>query len=123
MTPRDILLYSKTRVLLSHPPRSFFLQQIGQRDPQTDVMQRVKDLDTLNSKWDVFIKSLPPGSGIHQKRREKEYKSQRVWKSPRKHSSINQQDSCTNELSETAAACTGPAQFCTRSSPKAEWRK
>jgi hypothetical protein len=31
------------------------------RDPQPDIMQRVKDLGTLSPKWDVIIKSLPSG--------------------------------------------------------------
>jgi hypothetical protein len=32
-----------------------------QRDPQTDTMQRVKDIDTLSHKIDISIKSLPSG--------------------------------------------------------------
>jgi hypothetical protein len=31
------------------------------RDPQPDMTQRVRDLGTLSSKWDVSIKSLPLG--------------------------------------------------------------
>lgn len=31
------------------------------KDPQPVIMQRVRDLGTFNTKWDVSIKSLPSG--------------------------------------------------------------
>ncbi|MGE9806615.1 hypothetical protein ACQP3L_39265, partial [Escherichia coli] len=31
------------------------------RDPQSNIMKRVRDLGTLSRKWDVFIKPLPSG--------------------------------------------------------------
>lgn len=33
------------------------------RDPQPDIIQRARDLETFSSKWDISIKSLFSGSG------------------------------------------------------------
>ncbi|CAO2581047.1 hypothetical protein LEMLEM_LOCUS1736, partial [Lemmus lemmus] len=41
---------------------------------------------------------------------QKEYKSQRRWKTSRKQSPLNQHEQNIRELTETEAACTGPAQ-------------
>jgi hypothetical protein len=74
------------------------------RDLQPDVMHKVKDLGTLISKWDAITNpSLLRAQD----------KSQKGQRTSRKQSFF--------ELTETAAACTGPAQVCTRSSACTLW--
>jgi hypothetical protein len=64
--------------LLSHHQRSFLLQQVRtNRDPQLENMQR-RDLRALCPKWDVSIKSIPPGLNELWKKRQKECQSQRA---------------------------------------------
>jgi hypothetical protein len=58
--------------------------------------------------------SLFRAQGTLQKRRQKECKSQRGWKTPRKQGPLHQpHDEHAQEPMETEAACTGPAQVCT----------
>ena len=60
MTPNDILLYSWISALLSHHQRGFLLQQMRRhRDPQSDNVQRARDLRALSPKWDVSVKTFP----------------------------------------------------------------
>lgn len=49
------------------------------------------------------------------KRRQKEFKSQRKWRTPRIQGPLNQPDQSSCELTENAAASSGPTQVCTRS--------
>ena len=56
------------------------------RDPHPDIMQRIRDLETLFPKWDVSIKFLPHhSSGNIEEERQKECKSQRGWRAPGRH--------------------------------------
>lgn len=61
MTPSDILLYSH-QYLLSHCQKCFLLRQVGANtETHRQILNRVKDLGTLNPKWDVSIRALPSG--------------------------------------------------------------
>lgn len=50
-----------------------------------------KHYATLSTKWEVYIKSLPPfrAQGALRKRRQKECKSQKKWRTPRKQGHLN----------------------------------
>ena len=92
MTPNDILLYSPNNVLFSHHQRSFLLQQMG-TNTETDVIQSVRDLETLNLKWEFSNKSLPFfSSGYCVKEEAEDCKSQRGWIIPKKHCLPDSQD-------------------------------
>ena len=85
------------------------------RDPQL-TMCRVRDLGTLNPKWDVSIKFSP--SGIRELCRRRSTKMVRARGKeeskemrPSRHSRAEPQMD-----SQTVAACTGPAQFWDRRS-------
>jgi hypothetical protein len=90
------------------------------KDLQPDNTQRVKDPETLSPKWG--------GGGLHQiplleiqrnpwGRKRKESKSQKEWRTARRPGFLNQQDHHTFELTETEAACTGPAWVYTKWNP------
>lgn len=59
----------------------------------TTNVHRGRDLGTANPKWDVSITHCPPlplgAQGAMQKRRWKNYESQREWRAPRKQGLIN----------------------------------
>lgn len=60
------------------------------RDPQTDNTQRVRDLGTLSPAQDATIGSLFSGLREPCRRgREKEYKSQKEWTTPKKPDPLN----------------------------------
>ena len=110
MIPKGILLNSWISALLSHHQRSFLQQQMGSnRDPQPDIIQRVRDLGTLSSKWDVSIKFLHPGfSELFERggRESERAKSLEDTKETKPSKWIRLQPS---ELTEAEAECTGPA--------------
>lgn len=68
--------------------------------------------------------SIPPlkAQGTLQKRKPIECKSQILWSTPSKQGPLNQYDWCAYELTETKAACTGPAWVCTRLCPRTKRR-
>lgn len=60
MTPSDILLYSH-QYLLSHCQKCFLLRQVGANtETHRQILNRVKDLGTLNPKWDDAQIPPPP---------------------------------------------------------------
>lgn len=75
-----------------------------------------KDLGTLIPKWDASIKSLPRAQGTTRKQQQKERKNQRGQRSPKPQGPLHHHEQHSYELTETGAACPGPAQVCTRAS-------
>ena len=88
--------YTQISLCLGQPP-SEKLPPVAEgntyRDPWPGITQRVRDLGTLILKWHISIKYLP--SKLReplQKRKQKECKSQRAWRTPRKQGPVNQHD-------------------------------
>ena len=61
------------------------------RDPQLDIMQKLRDLGTLNPKREIF----------YRKKRQKLCKSQKVRRILRKQGPLYQPDQSLYELTET----------------------
>lgn len=91
--------------------------------PQQDSMQRVIKAGPLSPKQDISIQIplLKAQGSLKEKRRQKEYKSQKGWKIARKNKDpLNQREQGLYELTEIRAASTGPAQFYINWGPRAE---
>jgi len=87
-------------------------------DPQSDIMQAMRDLRTFIPKLAVSIKSLL--SGTLQKRRQKAWKSGCGWRNQEnKALQTHTIEAWVN--SETEAACTGPARVCPSSLADILW--
>ena len=99
--------------------RKIILREASQT--QKDITQRVRDLGTLIPKWDVSIKSLPSELGEHHRRGGRKTVRPKGWRAPREQDHLTQHEQISYELIETEAACTGPAQVCTRASPFVLW--
>jgi hypothetical protein len=70
--------------LVSHYQSSTLLQQMGTNtEAHSQTVQRVRDLGTLSFKRGLSIKALPSGLRGLYRGVEREYKSQRGWKTPR----------------------------------------
>lgn len=65
MTSKDILLHSQVTEWLNLYQTSFLLQsmKINSETHSQITVERVKDLETLDPKWDVLISSFQTGSG------------------------------------------------------------
>lgn len=87
------------------------------RAPQPHIVQRVRDLGTLCPKSYISIKSIPTGIRESGKKRQKEYKSLRELRVPRKQEPLNQCDQC---IEIESAVCTGPVWVSTRRSLRTE---
>ena len=89
------------------------------KDPYPDIMQRVRDFGTLSHKQDVSI--IFPFSEIRNSRGRsvknrndgRHQKKKNTKKNKTLLNNIIQHYQSSYELTETEAACTGPAQVCT----------
>lgn len=106
MTPKDILLYLQTNVLLGHHQKHFLLQIQETKKKKTHSQ-------TLCKERDFCIHSLMGQDSTIQK----------GWRTPRKQDFLNQQDWCSYELTEIEAACPGPAQVYTRELGSESWKE
>lgn len=71
----------------------------------------------------IIISRNPfPPPGNPQKRKQKDRKRQRRFRTPRRQCPLNQQDQCVCEFTETQAACAGLTSACTTWSPGAAGR-
>ena len=86
-----------------------------ERDPQQDIVQRMRDLRVLSHKKDVSIISH------HGSANPKEKEAKKVsQKGSRKQGILNQHNQISYELTETEATYIVPTQFCTSWGPRAE---
>lgn len=76
------------------------------RDPQPDIMRSMADLGIIGFTWDVQSNPFPEGNELITERRQKDYRNQKGWRTPRKQDPLNQQDQFTYELTKYEAACT-----------------
>lgn len=108
---------------LIHHQRHILLQQMGEN---TDTVSHYTENERpcKHSAINGISPSIPPlkAQGTLQKRRPIECKSQILWSTPSKQGPLNQYDWCAYELTETKAACTGPAWVCTRLCPRTKRR-
>ena len=97
----------------AQPSSESFLLQHGNtyRDPQPDIMQRLKNLGPLRPKSDVSIKSLS-AQGTLGKRRQKECKSQSGWRIPKSQDFLDTRTGIYTNAN-TMGACTESVQLFT----------
>lgn len=118
----DILLHSSISILLRHYQRCHFLQQEETNPgPIPRPYAENEKLWITQSKMEcLFQILLLRAQSVPKKGRKEKCRSQRDWRTPRP--SKIQQDQHINELTESVAACSGPAQIYTRWSPRAKRR-
>lgn len=87
------------------------------RAPQLHIVQRVRDLGTLCLKSYISIKSIPTWIMEPGRKSQKECKSLRELRIPRKQEPLNQ---CDQSTEIESAVCTGPEWVCTRRSLRTE---